>query len=198
MKKEDQKAEKELREKRRQIALKNLKAQNLSNLAVAYLAQDEKSGYGSAPNDAVEQFLYKPSIKGASVYNPESGEEFDLVNNLLLGSRKDGKRYSGQVSEYDMIQTGAQITHESLLAITVGDLMDLIGSKDVPKEYGGMYIADLLQSKDKKEKELAGTLIGAYTQYITAKGVSKSLDMRAGAIRGGLEKTLLGEGKKEE
>ncbi|MEK6847566.1 MAG: hypothetical protein AABX50_00380 [Nanoarchaeota archaeon] len=195
MKKEDQKAEKELREIRRQTALKNLVAQKLSGLAVAYFAQDEKSGYGSTPNDAVEQFLYKPAIEGANAYDLKSGEEFDLVYKSLLGSRKDGKRYSGQVAEYDIIKTGAEIIQDSLTAITVGDLMNLIGSENIPKGYADKYIADLAQSGDEKEKELAGNLIGLYLSYFTTKGVSKSLDMRAGAIKGGLEKLVQGEAK---
>jgi hypothetical protein len=199
MEKDNQKAEQEKKEARRQNALKNLQANPISNLAIAYFAQDEKKRFGEfgeTDQGAVEQFLYRPSLKGAGAYNLESGEQSDLVYGALLGSRQDGRRYSGQVSEYGIIQTGAQITEESLGAIKVADLMKLVGSKKkVPKELADAYIADIAQS-GKEGQEFAGQLVGMYITYLTTKGVSNALDKRAGALKGGLEKLVAPEEKK--
>jgi hypothetical protein len=185
----------EAREKTRGYALQNLKAANLSNLAVAYGAQNKDSGFGETDNDAVEQFLYKPSIKGSDAYNLKTGEKSDLVYDSLLGSRQDGRRYSGQVSEYGMIQTAASIVQESLLSVKVEDVMQLLGSSvTVKKGYEGKYLVDLLKSENKEDKEVAQNLVGSYMAYITTTGVSKSLGMRAQGIKGGLEK-LLGAGE---
>ncbi|MEK6812366.1 MAG: hypothetical protein AABX76_02300 [Nanoarchaeota archaeon] len=188
----------EAREKTRGYALQNLKAANLSNLAVAYGAQSKDSGFGETDNAAVEQFLYRPSIKGSDAYNLQTGEKSDLVYGSLLSSRQDGRRYSGQVSEYGMLQRAASITQESLLSVKVSDVMEIIGSKvPVKKGYEGRYIADLLESKNKEDQEVANAIVGMYMGYITTTGVSKSLGMRAQAIKGGLEK-LVGASAEDE
>lgn len=189
----------EAKEKRRGYALKNLKAGSLLNLATSYFTQADKN-YGEHDNSAVEEFLYRQAIKGVSAYNLDSGEESDLVYDSLLGSRQDGKRYSGHVSEYDIIKTGALIVQQSLEAVKVEDLMDLIGSGinvlDIGEVYQNKYVSDLLQSENKKDKEVAQTLIGGYSQYLATQGVSRALGLRAAAIRGGLEKIVNEEQEK--
>jgi len=193
----NQKAEQEAKEKRREIALKNLRAESLPNLATAFFTQREDSGYGKADNDSVEEFLYEPSLRKADYYNLKTGRESSIVYESLLGSREEGRRYSGQVSESGIIKTAAIITQDSLGAIKVEDLMGLLGSElNIKKDYQNRYISDLLASENKEEKELAQKLVGGYMQYLTTKGVSKALGLRATAIRGGLEK-IVGEEEKE-
>ncbi|KHO55061.1 MAG: hypothetical protein QT10_C0007G0047 [archaeon GW2011_AR19] len=68
----------EAKERIRKIALKNLKAGNLMNLASAFLVE-ESGGYGEAGGSAVEKFKYLPSFNsGLKNYDLESGEENDL------------------------------------------------------------------------------------------------------------------------
>jgi len=179
------------REKRRGNALKNLKAFSLLNLATAYLTQSDKN-YGEHDNGSVEEFLYKPSLRNASSYDLESGEESSLVYDSLLGSREDGRRYSGQVSEYGTIKTGAVIVQQSLAAIKVKDLMGLVGSGLTidTKAVQNRYIFDLIQSENEEDKKLAHNLIGGYMQYLATQGVSSALGLKAAAIRGGLEKLV--------
>ena len=193
------KAKPEVREKRREIALRNLKAENLSNLAVAYITQTEQSGFGGVDNESVEEFLYAPSLKKADAHDLESGKEFSIVYDSLRGSRKEGRRYSGQVSEYGIIETAAAITKESLESIKVEDLIGLLGSKlNVKTAYQGKYLSDLTEKIGEKgrEQELGKTLISGYLTHLTTQGVSKALGLRANELRSGLE-MLVGEEQKK-
>ncbi len=192
MTKETQKAEQEKKERQREVALRNLKEKALLNLATAYLVQREESGYGKTDNDAVEEFLYFPAINsGAKAYDFKSGDKFDLIRNSLLGSRQDGKRYSGQISEYNIINTSASIIQDSLKAVKVSDIMKLIGSKvSVDKKYNDKYVSELLESKNDKDKEYATNLIGGYLQYISTRKVSSALSQRAASEKSGLEELV--------
>ena len=55
----------------------------------------------------------------------------------------------------------------------------------------------MLESKNKEDQEVANAIVGMYMGYITTTGVSKSLGMRAQAIKGGLEK-LVGASAEDE
>jgi len=188
----------EQKERRREVALKNLKEPNLLNLSVAYYTDRENSGYGKNDNAAVEEFLYYPAIRfGPQTYDLESGEKSDLLKDSLLSSRQDGKRYSGQVSEYNIIKIGAAIIEQSLGAIKVDDIMFLLGSVfHIKENYKGKYLNDLLQSEKEEDKKTAGMLIGGYLQYQTTQRVSKALGQRAENMKGGLEKLVKKEEKK--
>jgi len=183
-----------LKEKRREIALKNLKAASLLNLATAYFVNEGKD-YGENDNSAVEEFMYRPAIEnGAGVHDPKTGKKFDLVYNSLFSSRQGGKRYSGNVSEYEIIKTGAAIMQQSLAAVKVSDIYALIGSDiKVGKEFQDRYVGDLLQSKNKKDKELGSEILGLYQEYVTTKKVSQALNKRAGSIKSGLENIVKSE-----
>ena len=190
----------EAKETMRGFALKNLKKTNLKNLAIAYFTQLDKN-YGENDNSAVEESLYFPALNsGTSYYNLESGEESDLLKDSLLDSRQDGKRYSGQGSEYETIKKSAAIIQQSLGAIRVQDLMDLLGSYvKIKEDYKDKYINSLANFNKKDEKELTEEdkfvikLIKGYTDYITLQGVSESFGKRAENIKGGLEKLVKAE-----
>lgn len=181
----------ELKETKRGNAMKNLRESNLSDLATAYFTDSDKN-YGEYDNSAVEEFLYFPAFNSKTSYHDlESGEETDLLKSSLLGSRQNGKRYSGQVSEYNMIKNAADVIQGSLGAIKVEDLMSLLGSVfHIKEDYKGKYIGDLIQSEKEEEKEFAMKLVGGYLQYQTAKKVSKALGQRADKIKGGLEELV--------
>lgn len=194
-----EKAEKEAKEKMRQYAMKNIGSQNLLNLAIAYLVHKDK-GYGENDNASVDEFLYQPALNGGpNAYDLESGEQANLLTDGLLGSRKDGERYTGSVSEIDMIKTAASIVQSSLASLKVRDMAQILGydPEKMKKEYGEVYISDLLQSKSKEAQNRGKTLIGLYSSYMSAMGVSKAVGMKGGQIRGGLEKLLMQEEKKK-
>ncbi len=179
----------EAKQNLRSIALKNIGQSNIPNLAVVYNSNREGSGYGKNDNDAVENFLYLPSIKsGSSFYDPQSGKDADLIYSSLVNSRQEGVRYSGQVSEYGILQTAAKIMQDSLLALKVEDILSLVNSSiEIKEDYQDNYISDLIESQGEEGKKLAGYLIGGFMEYITAQGVSKALEEKAGQIKGGLE-----------
>lgn len=182
------------REEYRKVALKNLAENKLTDLAAAYLV--EKNGqYGDAIGSAIEQYKYFPAINsGAKVYDFKTGEEVDIMKNALLGSRQDGKRYTGNISEYNIIKDCAQIIQESLMGVKIQDVLELIGSdKEVIKNYKDKYLSDLAESKEDEDKEVFETVLNGYMQYLTDTKVSESLNNRTNAIKGGLEKILCGE-----
>ena len=134
---------------------------------------------------------------GTKVHDMTSGNEYDLIRNAVLGSRQDGRRYSGHVSEYGIIKTASEISDESLLSIKVSDVYDLIGSNaNTNKIFGDKYLSDLLESQNEVEQKLGASIIQSYTSFMTMKGVSESLGKGADLIKGGLEK-LLGEEQKK-
>ena len=182
----------EQKEKMREIALRNLEESNLLDLSVVYYTNREDSGYGKNDNAAVEESLYHPAIgSGAKAYDLKSGEKSDLLKDSLLSSRQDGKRYSGQVSEYEIIKTATAIIQQSLGAVKVEDIMNLLGSSiDINKNYKDKYLVDLAESKNKEEQETVQKLIGGYLSYITAQGVSKALGQRTENIKSGLEELV--------
>ena len=206
----------EMKERIREIALKNLKAENLMNLASSFLVE-ESGVYGEAGGSAVEQFKYFPSFNSnLKNYNLKDGEEKNLFRDSLLASRqgagngKPGKRYSGSFKEYDIMQSCAKIMQESLDKIKISDLYSELmgGSKKVKGDLKDLYIGELKPqisqeefsklSEDKKKSlqkgmELYETLIGTYQTYLTDKAVSESLGERKKSIIKNLENILTGE-----
>lgn len=200
----------EAKERIRKIALKNLKAENLMNLASTFLVH-ESGAYGEGGDSAVEKFKYFPSFNSNLKSNDfKTGEEIDLFRNSILNSRQGNKRYSGNISEYRLMQSCSEIMQESLDKIKISDLYSELmgGSKAVKKELKDIYLGDLrLQisqeefeklSDDKQKgiqasQELYKTLVGAYTQYLTDKVVSDSLGERKKSTVKSLEKILVEE-----
>ena len=188
-------AEKKLtpEEQKREIALKNLKEKNLTDLAAAYLVNSTKA-YGEAGDSAVEEFKYFPALNsGAKFYNPETGEEVDLIKGAVLSSRQDGQRYSGSISEYGIIKNAANILDLSLREITCEDLLDLIGidSGNIKSAYKGKYIKELIESENEEEKKIAGNIIYNYMRGFTDSKVSEALNERKDKSKKNLETLLL-------
>ena len=172
----------EQKERVRELALRNLASTQLTDLAAAYFV-DKSGQYGEAGNSAIEQFKYFPAIQ-----SPDGSK---LITESLLGSRQDGKRYSGNVSEYNIISDAAKTIQRSLGGIFVEDMLNLINSqREIKQEYENKYLSDLFNSKNQEEKELAGKLFGDYMQYLTDSKVSEALGERASTIKSGLEEIL--------
>ncbi|MEM3091130.1 MAG: hypothetical protein QXX55_00910 [Candidatus Pacearchaeota archaeon] len=184
----------------REIALKNLKSSELLGLATSYFVQLETSGYGKVDQYVVDEFIYKPSIRNAKAYDLRSGKESNILYDSLLGSRQDGRLWSGNLSEYNIIKNGAEIVKDSILAIKIDDLIQLMGSKIKIKEaYKGKYIREIIEageSGNKEAKELTGILIENYINYVTMQNVSKALGISANKIKDNLESILKEEEKK--
>ena len=207
-----QKEIEEAKERIRKIALKNLKAENLMNLASTFLVH-ESGTYGEGGDSAVEKFKYFPSFNSNLKSNDlKSGEEVDLFRDSILNSRQGKKRYSGNVSEYAIMQSCAKIMQESLDKIKISDLYSELmgGSKKVKGDLKDLYIGELKPqisqeefsklSEDKKKSlqkgmELYETLIGTYQTYLTDKAVSESLGERKKSTIKDLENILTDEGR---
>lgn len=193
--KTDKQKQAEAKEKRRAISLRNLKEKNLQNFALAYFV-DESKEFGEADNATVEQFKYLPAINsGINYYNPKTGEKSNLFTDSLLGSRQGEKRYTGNVSEYKLIQDAASIIQESLMTVKVGDILGLTGS-DIKSKYSEMYIADLAQA-GKEGQELAKKIIGTYNSYFVSSGMSDAYSQSAKSAKKGLESILAEEPKEK-
>jgi len=208
-----QKEIEEAKERIRKIALKNLKAGNLMNLASAFLVE-ESEAYGEAGGSAVEKFKYWPSFNSnLKNYDLESGEEENIFEKTILGSRKGakngkpGKRYSGNFKEYDIMQDCAEIMQNSLDQIKVSDLYSELmgGSKKVKSELKDVYLGELKPqlsqaefdklTPDKKEAlqknmEFYKVLVDSYKSYLTDKTVSESLGERKSSTLKNLENIL--------
>ena len=187
----------EEKEKRRQISLRNLDEETLKNLALAYLVNNEKD-FGEADNSAVEQFKYIPAITGEIEHKNENGKNKNILLNSLLGSRQGGKRYTGNVSEYKIINDAWNIMHESLAGVKIEDVLKLIGSNSAfAKGYSDKYLSDFLESENDKDKEFANVIINSYLGYFASSGISDAHSKKAVAVRKNLE-SFLTESMKEE
>jgi hypothetical protein len=212
MTEKDNPKEKTLEEHKRDIALRNLKAANLMNVAAAYIVH--KSGqYGTAGDNAMNEYKYFPSFNSGLKAYDANGKEYDIFKESILNSREDGQLYSGNVSELRIMKDCVAIMQESLGSLTVNDVMGLMGSKaNINDKYNGKYLENLMPkytkeelsklSEDKK-KELSETmglyqnLIGGYSTYLANIKVSEALTESAKEIPKGLEKILAEPEKKE-
>jgi hypothetical protein len=198
----DKPAEKTSEEVSRDIALKNLKAANLMNVAASYLVLKSKEVYGSAGKSAMDQFKYSPAFNsGTKAYNAK-GEEYDVVRNSILASREDGEMGTGNVSEMKIMKDCAAIMQESLNAVKISDIMGLMGSRvNVQDAYVGSLMPQISKeeasklSKEQKEglqksMEIYQSLIGGYQTYLTQTKVSEALSESAKQIPKGLEAIL--------
>lgn len=161
------------------------------NLITAFITE-QHGEYGESLKSAVEQYIYWPALKSKPKFlDLKTGKEVDLINHILLSSRQGGRRYSGSVSEYKIIEACGKIVLESLMRIQIQDVLDLIGYKGDAGKRKKMYLSDLAKSKNEKDKELLQALIGSYINYLTDTKVAKALSERVKKTRGDLEKEVL-------
>ncbi|MEK6945494.1 MAG: hypothetical protein AABW63_01750 [Nanoarchaeota archaeon] len=205
--KEEEKKLAELREKARGYALDNLGAKSsILNLAAAYFA-DRKNAYGDAGNSAVDQYLYQPTIDGGARYtDPQTGKEVGLMSQALLGSREDGDRYTGTLTERKILKKASQILAGSASLVKLADILQSMGSKvELKPEYANVYVADVKDMKmsdllgegaSEEEKKALGKVnvadyvLDNYTQWLTDTKVAEALTARAKDARSGLEEIL--------
>ncbi|VVB79223.1 Uncharacterised protein [uncultured archaeon] len=176
------------KEKRRDIALKNLKG-TVARLGVVYNIHAAKQDFGEAVNAALEQSVYKPALaEGASYTDPKTGEKVNPFASVAESARVGGQRYTGNVSELQAIQSCAVAEQESINYVTLQDLAGLVGYKgQVPKAIAGMYVEDAVSSKNPFAKKVAALIIGSYQQNSLFGAASKALGEVASKTSKGLE-----------
>ena len=174
----------------RVVALKNLNSKGLTDLAASYFV-NQSGAYGEAGDSAVEQFKYLPAVNyGAKSYDFESGDEVDMITNSLLGSRQDGKRYTGTLSEFKVMKDCATMVQRSLGMIKIKDILELTGSDiDVKENYKDKYFSDLFEGSN-EDKKIANQIIGDYMKYFATIKVLEALGESANNSKGNLEKIL--------
>lgn len=204
----EQPKEKTPEEASREVALKNLNAVNLMNVAASYLVHKTKE-FGEADNEVMDLFKYSPAFNSSTKAYNAKGEEYDVVRNSILASREEGQRYSGNVSEMKIMKDCASIMQESLNAVKISDVMKLMGSKaNVRDAYVGSLMPRMSKeemsklSKEQKEglqksMEMYQSLIGGYQTYLTQTKVSEALAESAKQIPKGLEALLIQPEKKD-
>lgn len=181
------KTEAEKKAKKKEAAMKTFNSTNLLALAAAFYV--ENSGqYGEAGASAVDEYIYGPALR----------ENTDVIFGTLLGSRQGKKRYTGNVSEYAIIQNAERIVRESLGALNAEDILKLMGSKaEIGEQYKGKSMVELSQSENEEDKKLVGALVGSYQTYLADTKVAEALSIRAEARTGQLEKMLSGKEDEE-
>ncbi len=174
------------KEEKREIGLTNLKSP-IAQLGATYLVENI-GGYGENGNSAVDQFIYSDAMKSAM--SSEEGQ--NLMYGNLMNSRQGGKRYTGNVSEYQILENSMAIVQDSLKNIKVQDALKIMGSNvSVEKKYNEKYVGDLLSSKKEEEKKVGELIIGTYQQSLADQTVSTALENRAQSLKeGGLEREL--------
>ncbi len=197
----DKPEEKSPEEKQRDVALKNLKASNLVDVAASYLVYKNKK-YGDEDNDAMNAFKYFPAFNSGLKAYAADGTEYNVMQNSILKSRQEGERYSGNISEMGIMKDCAAILQESLNSVKISDIMGLMGSKaKVNDGYLGSLKSNISDeefsklSKDKQEAIVAQeglykNILGGYQAYLTKTKVSDALAQSAKEIPKGLEKML--------
>lgn len=203
-------------EGKREVALKNLKSEggiNLRNVAASYLVHKSKQ-FGDAGDNAMSEFKYLPAFtSGLKAYDNESGEEYDVIQQSIVNSREDDELYSGNVSEKKIMKDCTAIVNESLDALKIEDVMELVGANTALKEgFKGKYMRDLVPKYSKEEaakltpeqkksfsdlKGIYQNLASSYQTYLATKGVSEALAESVKQIPKGLEKILVEPEKKE-
>ena len=200
----------EAKERIRKIALKNLKAGNLMNLASAFLVHKSKA-YGQGGDSAVQEFKYWPSFNSnLKAQNLESGEEENLFKNAILKSREEDEIYSGNVSELGIMKDCVEIMQNSLDQIKISDLYSELmgGSKKVKSELKDVYIGEIIPKMPQKEfdkltddkkkaiqknMKFYKTLVTAYKTDLMEKAVEESIGERRSSNLKNLEKILMGD-----
>lgn len=182
--KEEIKADKE---KKRTESLENLKNESLKSLAVAYHVKQNLRAYGDETNKIVEMYLYRTAL----------GDNPQEILGELLGSREGDELYSGQVSESRIINRAAAVQQESLLSVTVGDILEIMGidkENDTLAKYKDYFIGDLSKSKDKEEKEAFQSIVGGYQSYFIEGKVIEAYEKSREATKKSLEQVVDEEG----
>ncbi|MDD5699937.1 MAG: hypothetical protein PHH00_01955 [Candidatus Nanoarchaeia archaeon] len=176
-----EKTEAEKKAEQKKAALETFNT-NFVDLAAAFYVENMGT-YGEAGASAVDQYIYGPAIR----------QNTELIFNGLLGSRQGKKRYTGNVSEYAIIQNAAKIVQESLGVLNPEDVLKLMGSKaELGEQYANKSIAELAQSENEEDKKLASALVGSYQSYVADTRVAEALSKRAEARTVGLEGILTG------
>lgn len=183
-------------ERQRKAAMYNLGDRTLTNLAAAYLIDSSKD-YGEAVNSAVEEHAYETS-EDPKYIDPETGKVVNLTKSIFKKSRQDGKRYSGNVSEYDLIEGSLNIIGESLARVKVKDVLALMGGNTFQKlksktksfKHADRYVSELVQSENEEEKELGEKMASFYFTYLQNMVAGDALTSRANQVRSGLEDIL--------
>ena len=175
------------REGKRRVALINLANQPISDLAAAYFINEDES-YGKGVDSAAHNYLYDPRIK-----NPSDKAYKELIYDELMGSRKNGKRYTGNVSEARIIEKAGEIIKHSLERIKVQDILRLIGSDaQVADEYRDRYMSDLAESENEEDQKVYVQLASNYLKSFIDIKAGEALQRRAAETHGGLESLLTG------
>ncbi len=197
----DKSEEKSPEEKKRDVALKNLKASNLVDLAATYIVY-KNNKYGDEDNDAMGAFKYFPAFNSGIKAYASDGTEYNVMQNSILKSREKGVRYSGNVSELGIMKDCAAIVQESLDNSKISDIMGLMGSKaKFSDKYLGSLKTNISEEEFKKlpddkkaavlaQEELYNKIFGGYQSYLTKTKVSEALAQGAKEEAKGLEKML--------
>jgi hypothetical protein len=163
----------EQREEMRNAGMFNLQNKNLVTLGIAYLIEQSKE-FGEVIKDSnYNRFI--PALNSVSS---------EVINSSLESSRKEGKRFSGTVSEESIAEKCAMVVMNAINNIKVEDILHIIGSEaDVLDRYKGRYVSEL-------DTEYKSKVIGAYQSYLVMNEISASVMETTRNQRDGLVKIL--------
>ena len=186
---EQEKKEAELKEleKAREIGIKVLKG-SLPDLSFMYFLDIDKN-FGERDNSIAEQYKYFPAFSKLS--------EDGFIQSQLLKSRKGGKRLSGDISEYGIVESAAATVQNAISSLKVSDLPDYLPiNKELLEKYKDKYVSQLKDIKIKngeQEISLYNAIIGTYQSYLVEKKLSEAYSESSKDKVKGLEKILTSE-----
>lgn len=165
------------KESLRKVAQHDLFNTTYSDLATAYLASKTKD-FGEYDQNLIEQEVYLPAL----------GKSNPMMVQLLMQSRKDGQRYSGQVDENAIIKSATQHVQSRILALKTDDIVKYLGADKKGlqfKKIKGKYVGDLDEGTQQK-------LIQIYNTYMVQSKLAAAMGTQIqGLGKHGLE-TILG------
>lgn len=146
------------KEGNRKVALVNINDDMLKAMASVYLI-NQGEGFGQVSKEAVRQKYLK--IMG-------SDEAAKYVRDYLYSQEDSGRGLDRSVREIELTERGTKIIQESILALKVSDITNLMKAENpIKKDYQDRYV-DSLNDEDKKN------IISDYTTFLLMTYVSEA------------------------
>ena len=187
MEKEQKLSEKEIKALGAKNAKITLNDPIISSLAAIYFLE-QSEGFSEKDRNLMHNVMYN------SILNSKQGSA--ILSQFLLKSRKNGKRYTGSISELGVLEEFAQNYEENLHRISPQGLAEVMGLKtQIGGEYGKVSsFGDLA----KKNPEAYKTFYKTHMDYFLESKLSEANQMDLSMKKKNLEDTLSGAEPEQE
>lgn len=176
----------------------NKAAQDIFNSAVPYLGgmefQQQSGTYGPQGSKDLS-VLYANVMHNAKNDSPVAGILGDAHAAAADEALKSGKPFSGVVTDGQITSTAYAAMYGqqgSIYAMRIGELLKATDCDDgeVDPAIKDMYLADALQSTDKRTANIAGFLLQDAQKYFLQAGMSQALALTARTRKSKIEQMV--------